>query len=258
MKPLCMQPLTKEYLEEIARGFQSAANFPHCIGAVDGKHIRLVSPFESGSMYFNYKDYHSIVLMGIADSKYRFTYAHIGSYGKDCDSSIFKQTQLWRSIDNKSLNMPDEKCLPSTTSPKVPHFFLADAAFGLHRHLLRPYAGTHLTVEKRIFNYRLCRARRYIECAFGILSNKWRIFHRPLNVQPDFATDIVKACVVLHNYVRDRDGFLIEDTMSITGLEDIRGDRTTRGGLSANNLRDIMCKYFVSSVGSVPWQMSKI
>lgn len=160
--------------------------------------------------------------------------------------------------ENKSLNMPDEKCLTSTTSPKVPYFVIADTAFGLHRHLIRPYTGTHLTLENRIFNFRLCRARRYIECAFGILSNKWRIFHRPLNVQPNFASDIVKACVVLHNYVRDTDGFLIEDTMSITGLEDILGDRTTRGGLSANNVRDITCKYFVSSAGSVPWQMSKI
>ena len=125
-------------------------------------------------------------------------------------------------------------------------------------YLLRPYAGTHLTVEKRIFNYRLCRARRYIECAFGILSNKWRIFHRPLNVQPQFANDIVKACIILHNYVRDRDGYMIEDTTSIIGLEDIQGENTTRGGLKANNVRNILCKYFVSSVGRISWQMSKI
>ncbi|KAJ8966821.1 hypothetical protein NQ314_003283 [Rhamnusium bicolor] len=155
--------------ESVANGFEHA---------VDGKHIRIACPIESGSMYFNYKD----VLMGIADSKYRFVFVHIGSYGKDCDSSVFKQTELWKSIESSSKNLPDEKCLPGTESPKVPYFFVGDAVFGLHKHLLRPYAGTHLTVEKRIFNYRLCRARRYIECAFDILSNKWRIFHRPLNV----------------------------------------------------------------------------
>lgn len=258
MQSECIPPLTEEMWESVANGFERAANFPHCIGAVDGKHVRIVSPIESGSMYFNYKDYNSIVLMGIADSKYRFIYVHIGSYGKDCDSSIFKQTQLWKSIESSSKNLPDEKCLPGTESPKVPHFFVGDAAFGLHKHLLRPYAGTHLTVDKRIFNYRLRRARRYIECAFGILSNKWRIFHRPLNVQPQFANDIVKACVILHNYVRDRDGYMVEDTTSITGLEDIQGENITRGGLKANNVRNILCKYFVSSVGSVPWQMSKI
>ncbi|CAH1980922.1 unnamed protein product [Acanthoscelides obtectus] len=254
----CIPSPTKAVWESVANGFEQAANFPHCIGAVDGKHIRIVNPVHSGSMYFNYKDYHSIVLMGIADSKYRFVFMHVGSYGKECDSSVFKQTQLWKSIESSSNNLPEEKCLPGTEGPKVPYFIVGDAAFGLHKHLLRPYGGTHLTVEKRIFNYRLCRARRYIECAFGILSNKWRIFHRPLNVQPELANDIVKACIILHNYVRDRDGYRIEDTTTIIGLEEVQGETTTRGGVRANNIRNILCQYFVSSVGSVPWQMSKI
>jgi hypothetical protein len=45
-----------------------------------------------------------------------------------------------------------------------------------------------------------------VECVFGILNNKWRIFQQPLNVSPEFLLDIVKACVVLHNYVRESDG----------------------------------------------------
>ena len=44
---------------------------------------------------------------------------------------------------------------------------------------------------------------------------------RPLNVSPDFAVDIVKACVVLHNFVRERDGYKFEDALKVTGLEDI-------------------------------------
>lgn len=180
----CIPQPKKETWKASAKGFESIANFPHCIGAVDGKHIRLVCPADSGSMFFNYKDYYSIVLMAIADSSYRFTFLSIGSYGKDCDSSNFKDTKLWKSIESGSHNLPKEKSLQGTDTPKVPYFFVGDAAFGLHKHLLRPYAGTQLTVQKRVFNYRLSRARRYIECDFGILSNKWRIFHRPLNVQP--------------------------------------------------------------------------
>jgi len=153
--------------------------------------------------------------------------------------------------------LPGPKCLPDTDSPNVPYFFVRDEAFALHKHLLRRFGESNLSVEKKIFNYRLSRERRYIECAFGILSNKWRIFHRPINVEPDFAVDIVKACVVLHNFVRERDGILFEDSTTITGLEDLQPEYSSREGLSANNIRQTLCDYFVN-VGSVPWQMSKV
>lgn len=258
MRLECIPTPTTELWEFIASHFEEVANFPHCIGAVDGKHIRLTCPPHSGSMYFNYKDYHSVVLMAVVDSRYRFIFVDVGSHGKECDSSVFKKSTLWQSIETNTQQLPKERCLPGTESPKVPYFFVGDEAFGLHTNLLRPFGGTHLTLEKRIFNYRLCRARRYVECAFGILTNKWRIFHRPLNVDPDFAVDIVKACTVLHNFVRDRDGFLEEDPTTIIGLEDLPREDRIRGGLAANNIRTILCKYFSSSVGSVPWQMSKI
>lgn len=68
-----------------------------------------------------------------------------------------------------------------------------------------------------------------MECAFGTLSYKWRVFHQPLNVQPHFAMIIVNACIVLHNNVRDKDGHIVEDTTTITGLEDLAGENTIRG-----------------------------
>lgn len=52
--------------------------------------------------------------------------------------------------------------------------------------LMRPFAGYNLSVKKRVFDYRLCRARRYIECDFGILCLKWRNFNRALNVEKQF------------------------------------------------------------------------
>jgi hypothetical protein len=58
-----------------------------------------------------------------------------------------------------------------------------------------------------------------VECAFGILSNKWRIFQRPLDVSPDFAVDILKVCDSLHNFVSKRDNYKLEDAMTVTGLE---------------------------------------
>jgi hypothetical protein len=88
--------------EVISFGLDGKANFPHCIGAVDRKHIRIIKPEHSGSMYFNYKDYFSFVLLAVADSEYRFTFVDIGAYGKDCDSTIFKETSFWVLLETDS------------------------------------------------------------------------------------------------------------------------------------------------------------
>jgi len=87
------------------------------------------------------------------------------------------------------------------------YVIVGDEVFGLSENIMCPYGGNNLTMSKKIFNYRLSRARRYIECTFGILSNKWRTFHRPLNVKLDLAQNIIKACCILHNFVRVRDGY---------------------------------------------------
>jgi hypothetical protein len=147
-----------------ASGSDRKANLPHCIRAVDGKHIRIIKPEYSGSTYFNYKDYFSTVVLAVADSEYRFTFVDIGAYGKDCDSTIFKESSFWELLENDSLNIPSSKLLNGTVHPNVPCVILGDEAFALRNSLLRPFSGTHLDVKKSVFNYRLSRARRCGMC----------------------------------------------------------------------------------------------
>ena len=64
---------------------------------------------------------------------------------------------------------------------------------------MRPFARNALTNERCIFNYRLSRARRVVENAFGILANHWRLYHHHIYLNPDNVTTVVKATVVLHN-----------------------------------------------------------
>jgi len=93
---------------------------------------------------------------------------------------------------------------------------------------------------------------------FGILSKKWRIFQRPLNVSPDFAVVTVEACVVLHNFVREKDSYKFEDALTVTGLEDMPDGQSVRGGLTANSVRNTVVDYFLTDTGTTSWQMSKI
>lgn len=89
------------------------------------------------------------------------------------------------------------------------------------------YSGRSLNDERRIFNYRPSRARQTIDCTFGTLSYKLRVFHTPFLAFPDVAVLITKAACVLHNFVRRRDGCYLEDLVNFNmdGILERRGVR---------------------------------
>lgn len=194
-----------------------------------------------------------MVLLALCDTNYRFTYVDIGSYGKASDSSIYKSSDLYQKMQQNTLSIPSDKPVSANGDP-LPFIFIGDEAFGLSTHMLRPYGGKNLPDKKKIFNYRLSRARRYIESASGILTNKWRIFHRPLDVKVENAENIIRACCTLHNFVRERDGVEFENTLNVVGLNDGNGALQAGGPRSALTIREKFTEYFSSEEGSVPWQ----
>lgn len=250
------QPTEEKWLK-ISDEFRDNAQFPNCLGAVDGKHIRVNKFPHSGSMNLNYKGYFSIVLMAVADADYKFTYVDVGAYGKDCDSSVFQHTTFFNLMVKNQLQIPPPRPLNSTRPESFPFVLVADEAFGLSDFVMRPYAGHNLTDKKKVFNYRLTRARRFVECAFGILCNKWRILHRALNVSKKLSIDIVKACIILHNLVRIKDAQRLEMYVSQEKLQILPTAKCNRPTRPAATLRDNFADYFMSE-GALPWQMNKI
>lgn len=243
----------------IANDYMMNCNFPHCIGAIDGKHVRIMNPAHSGSLYYNYKNFFSIVLMAVVDSQYKFIYIDVGSYGREADPTIFSQTSFGQKLYEGSLNLPRREPTNANTPP-LPYVFIADEAFGLTTNLMRPYGRKNLTVRSRIYNCQHCRARRCVECAFGILSNKWRIFHKAMACDLKLAVRIVKVCCALHNFVRDRDGVRFEDTLEISGLFDneVVEPHQRVGRTTAYKIRDCFAEYFSTPSGALPWQMNFI
>ncbi|XP_066453435.1 uncharacterized protein [Eleutherodactylus coqui] len=202
LQPIVMPSPTEDTWQRVAAGFQDVAKFPNCIGAVDGKHVRVLQPAHSGSKFFNYKKFFSIVLMAVADAHSKFVCIDVGAYGSTGDSRVLRTSQIGMQILRDGVTLPAPQPFPGTTHP-VPFVMVSDEAFPLMPNLLRPYPRRGLNARKRIFNYRLSRARRVVECAFGIMVSQWRVLGTTLLVDPNTVDDLVKACCVLHNYLRD-------------------------------------------------------
>ncbi|KAJ4438320.1 hypothetical protein ANN_14262 [Periplaneta americana] len=193
--------------------------------------------------------------MAVADASLRFVAIDVEAYGKEGDSTVFRDSSLGKKLYSSMLNFPVPRCLPSTQTQPQPFVFVGDEAFKLNINLLRPYPARELTPRRRVFNYRLSRCMRTVECAFGIMANKWRVFHSPLLVQPNFVDDVIKACCILHNFVRKRDGVNFEDagTHPFVEVNDC-GPAVRANGLE---VRDFFADYFMGP-GAVPFQRNYV
>ena len=196
-------PKTDSEWKAIANQFYTKWQFPHCIGALDGKHVIIQPPANSGSYFFNYKHTFSIVLMALVDAEYKFIYIDAGCNGRVSDGGVFKNCTLYSALENGTLNIPQPSSIEASGT-LVPYMIVADDAFPLKEYLQKPYSQNGLNKEKRIFNYRLSRARRIVENAFGILSNRIRVFMSPIRLMPEKVESIAFACCTLHNFLRSK------------------------------------------------------
>ena len=196
-------PSTEEQWKEVAHTYERKWNFPNCIGALDGKHVVIETPTDSGSHFQNYKGTRSIVLMALVDADLKFVYIDVGANGKTNDAGIWGRCGLKAALENNTVNLPAPKALPQREVP-VPFVVVGDEAFPLKPYLMKPYPRNQLDNEKRIFNYRLSRARRCVENAFGVLANRLRVFRQPIALEPAKVVCITKAACVVHNYLRSQ------------------------------------------------------
>lgn len=211
--------------------------------------------------------------MAAADGDYRFTYIDVGAYGSEGDANIFDKCTLGTAIKQNKL------IFPSVPANKTPFVFLADDAFPLNHRTMKPFkpkAGKLLEDTEEIFNYRLSRARRCVENAFGLMCSTFFCLSRKMFCGPDRASKIINTCVYLHNYlIRTRKESYspakFSDYLSESGVF-IAGE--FRDNLPANSLfscnidndntgmqdelgrvtRNKIASYFISDEGSIPWQ----
>ena len=172
-----------------------------------GKHILILHPKNSGSDYYNYKGFFSIMLLAIVDYDYKFLFVDVGCQGRISDGGVYRSSAFYKALENGSLNLPDPAPLPKSKEPEwmfdqcdkpIPYVLVVVAAFPLGRHCMKPFPQSNLSDRNRIFNYRLSRMRRVSENVFGIWGNTFRVFTMTMGLEPDKAVAITLATVALH------------------------------------------------------------
>lgn len=190
-------PKRKEDWTEIAEEFKLKWNFINCGGAIDGKHIRIVPPPNTGAFYYNYKKFYSVILLALVNANYEFIWIDVGKQGRMSDMGAMEWTTFYKKLTENKLNFPSNE----ENDEKLNFVILGDEGFALQPNLLKPYAQKDITLNERAYNYRLSRARNVSENSFGILASRFRIFHTRLAMNPENINSVILAACVLHNFL---------------------------------------------------------
>ncbi|KAK3929699.1 Protein ALP1-like [Frankliniella fusca] len=283
LKRRVFRDLTEDLWLRSAAEFQVMWNIPHCLGAIDGKQA---FP-HCGSRYYGYKKRHCLTFMAVSNAKHQFLIVESGASGKRSDANIFYRSAFFSKLTHRKLNIPPP-CPVSGLNNDLPFFFIGDNAYPLFENFAVPFKGNNLKDEEMVYNYRLSRARRIVENAFGVMCSMFRIFFRPIEGSPALVRSVIMCCLALHNfhlqdeesippsrrrynpekyadYVRE-DGKLIEgrwrnerpaserslfrDLVSMVSKQ-----ADPRAAVKGVELREMLLRYFI--LKSVPWQWKK-
>ncbi|GMF30987.1 unnamed protein product [Phytophthora fragariaefolia] len=188
-------PTTPTQLVVAAAGFAARSNervMSGCIAAIDGWlcNIQAPSDADAGSAagarrYFRGHYLHpGINVQACCDAFSRFVFVDATHPGGVNDSRAYNDSGLPTIVEHLERGI----------------YIVADAAYTATNHLLTPFTALQPgDMFKDSFNYHLSQIRIRIEMAFGLLTNKWGIFHHPLQLRLATATLVIKCASTLHN-----------------------------------------------------------
>lgn len=209
-------------------------------------------------------------MLAVSDANYCFTLVDIGVEGRQSDGGIFANSKFGQQLERNEMNLPQPSAVEHNGSP-LPYVLVADEAFSLNSYMMRPYPRcSRLNRQKKIFNYRLSRARRVVESAFGIMVARWRIYRRPIIASTSTVLKIIKATTCLHNFIIKNENKLHNFQRQYTRIATNDGDLirsalqeiNNAGRSNAHNrlvsrIRDDFASYFEHG-GAVSWQWEKV
>ena len=209
----------------------------------------------------------------------------VGCQGRVRDGGILKNSPIYSTIKQNTLNLPAPRYLPYPLDyplikplKKIPMVFVGNDAFQLEIFCMKPYGQRNQTPEQGIFDYRKSRYRCVTENAFGIWTSRFRLLSSRSILNIDNIQIIIFASLALYNMLRKRStssytppgycdsvdlltGNVIDGTwcseVSDKVLLDISSTRSRNPSLEAKEIRKELTDFFMTA-GQVDWQWKHV
>ena len=139
-------PETESDWGKIARSFEELWNMPNVIGSIDGKHIRIQCPKLSGTQFYNYKGFFSIVLLAVCDANYCFTLFDLGQYGSNNDSGILSNSVMGDLLENGKLRIPKSRIINENVGA-LPYYLHTILLPYYLKYFLKKHGSCDLTLD---------------------------------------------------------------------------------------------------------------
>lgn len=216
--------------QDTSNSFSEICGIQGVVGAVDGSHIEITSPYENPMAYYNQNKFYSIILLAVCDSKLNFTYVWAGNPGSSHDAAVLRTCSLFNKADDIISNG---------------HFILGDSAFPLLSWIITPFRNFgNLTADQRLFNTCHSKTRQVIERSFRLLKARFRRLTKfPARDLSLVVHSVLSACVLHNICIHNGEAIFEPDNSASTASTQTQGQVTGPQGYQIQGVRirqDIM------------------
>ena len=184
-------------MREKASEFELKFGMIQAFGCIDVTHIAVKRPIDNSQDFFNYKQFFSINVQAICDSKGHFMDVECRWPGSVHDAKMFANSSVSEKLNNATLPITYISLLPGYEA--IPNYIIADPAYPLTQFCMKEHQSC-ISNGQVLFNNMLRSARNQIECAFGRLKARWGFLSRKVDLKFESIPTVVYSCFVLHNY----------------------------------------------------------
>ena len=181
-------PNTQAEKNEIKQEFYDFAGMPSVLGCIDGTHVRIVRPKDNEADFVNRKNFHSINVQVLTDSKYRIRDVVARWPGPTHDSFIFTSSYIKTYLDTHNTRLQDG-------------IILGDSGYALLPYLMTPYLNP-ATAQERNYNRSHKSTRSSVEKSIGQLKRRFPLLLYTMRADPETACLHIAAACVLHNIAK--------------------------------------------------------